>query len=59
MTRNSEPQIDTAKIPQHDADRICSTIVGMVRELFKSSAVQKDFEQWKQNRTQRQTEANT
>ena len=51
------PVIDVSKIPEHEMDLMCRTLIPAVKELFKDPAVREDFEKWKAARAARLQQA--
>ena len=41
-------------LPDHEQDALSRTLIGCVKELFKTPAVQADFKRWQEERQQRQ-----
>lgn len=50
--------VDFEKIPPHQSDAMCRTLIGCVSRLFEDPAVQADYKRWKRKRQQKKKGAN-
>lgn len=45
--------VDFDRIPSHQSEAMCRTLIGCVSILFEDQAIKADYERWKQERQQR------